>query len=74
MSKAINLDSFIKAVWAASDIGTKKGIAMEMIQASHAKAETKQKALRDLELMASPKKVDFFVTNYSFSGAGMKVI
>jgi hypothetical protein len=74
MSKAINLESFIKAVWAAGDLATKKGIAVEMINASHAKAETKEKALRDLQSMVSTKKVDFFVTNYSFSGSGMKVI
>lgn len=70
---AINLDTFVQAVWSTKDVVRKREIAAEMIQASHAKAQTKAKALADLNKL-SPTKIDFFVSNYSFSGAGLKVI
>ena len=70
---SVNLDTFVQAVWATKDMDQKRAIATEMIQASHAKAQTKAKALADLNKL-SPTKIDFFVSNFSFSGSGLKVI
>lgn len=69
---ALNLDTLVQKVWQAPNVTEKRLAAKEMINYSRAKAETKAKALRDIESMSS-NAIDKFVTNYSFSGTGMKV-
>lgn len=68
----INLDQYVKAVWEAKT-NLDKRIAMEaLVDASHAKKETK--ILTKLKIKSLyGKKLDSFATNYAFSGEGMKV-
>jgi hypothetical protein len=68
----LNLDVLVQKVWQAPNVTEKRHAAREMINYSRAKAATKVKALRDIESMSSTA-IDRFVTNYSFSGSGMKV-
>lgn len=69
-----NLDSYIQEVFQAADLEAKKQAMTKLIEVSHAKAETKTKALKSLEAINSPVRVDSFAFNYSESGNGNGVI
>ena len=69
---ALNLDQYVKAVWAAKDINSKRAAMKDLITNSHAKAETKKLSLFKIESL-SMSQLDKFATNYSFSGEGIKV-
>ena len=69
-----NLTVELKDVYAESDLTKKKELAKRLIENSHAKKTTKNQALFVLiSRLDTPNKVDRFMTNYVFSGEGMKV-
>jgi len=68
----INLDKYIQQVWKAETTEKKREAFKELLAVSHAKTETKVKALRDIQTL-SGKKLDNFATNFAFSGYGLKV-
>lgn len=69
----IDLTQEIKAVFAAkSDVAKRENLRI-MIGKSHAKKETKLRALRELERMRG-SKLDMFAVNYGMSGEGLKVV
>ena len=74
MSKAIDLTANVQAVYEAKTLDAKKAAMLELIEQSHAKSATKDKARRELVRIGSMTKVDFFATNYMMSGEGMKVL
>ncbi len=69
---ALNLDQYVKAVWEAKDVNSKRSAMKDLINNSHAKSETKKLALFKIESLGL-SQLDKFATNYSFSGEGMKV-
>jgi len=68
----LNLDKYVQKVWKAETTDKKREAFKELLAVSHAKTDTKVKALRDIQNM-SGKKLDAFASNYAFSGYGMKV-
>ena len=68
----INLDKYVQKVWKSETTDQKREAFKELLAVSHAKTETKVKALRDIQTL-SGKRLDTFATNYAFSGYGMKV-
>jgi hypothetical protein len=74
MSKAINLEVELNAVWQAQTLEGKKVAMRTLIEKSHAKAETKRKALIEVDRATSVNKLDKFAFNYMASGEGMKVL
>jgi len=68
----MNLDKYVQKVWKAETTDKKREAFKELLAVSHAKTDTKVKALRDIQTM-SGKKLDSFASNYAFSGYGMKV-
>lgn len=70
----IDLTQEIKAVFTATSEVDKRTNLRIMIEKSHAKKETKIKALREIELIRSGRRLDMFAVNYGMSGEGLKVI
>jgi len=68
-----DLSSYVNAVYAARSLELKKEKMREMIEASHAKKETKKLAFIKLEMCRSADAINKFATNYMFSGEGLKV-
>ena len=68
-----NLTNELHTVWATPTLKAKIDAMTKLIESSHAKKETKQKALRQLHSLRLPSKVDAFASNYMLSGEGMKV-
>lgn len=69
----VDLSQDVQAVYAAKTIEDKRDAFVKLVEKSHAKATTKEKALRDC-MRASATKIDFFATNFMLSGEGSKVI
>lgn len=69
----VDLSKELDAVYKASSLSDKKDAMFILIENSHAKKETKMKAKNQVAFLQSPNKIDFFATNYVFSGEGMKV-
>lgn len=67
-----NLETELKSVWSATDLPSKVAAMTSLINESHAKKTTKEKALRDITRM-SAKQLDKFAVNYMMSGEGMAV-
>ena len=67
----INLDKYVTKVWKAETAEQKREAFKELLAVSHAKTETKVKALREIQTL-SGKRLDSFATNFAFSGYGMK--
>lgn len=68
----IDLTEEIKAVFTAnSDVAKRESLRI-LIDKSHAKAETKFRALRTVEQIRG-SKLDMFAVNYGMSGEGLKV-
>ena len=59
-------------VWSAVSLEAKRNAMTNLIEASHAKKETKLKALRMLPKMKA-HQVDKFAANYMMSGEGLGV-
>lgn len=68
----LNLDKYVQKVWKAESTEQKREAFKELLAVSHAKTETKVKALRDIQTL-SGRQLDTFATNYAFSGYGLKV-
>jgi len=68
----MNLDKYVQQVWKAETTEKKREAFKELLAVSHAKTETKVKALRDIQAL-SGKRLDLFATNFAFSGYGLKV-
>ena len=58
----------------ATGLEAKKEAMVEMINDSHAKAITKQKALAQVEYINNENKLLSFAYNYAMSGEGLKVV
>lgn len=70
---AKNLTNEVQKVWAAHTLEAKKKAMEELINAAHAKTETKRLALTKLSMFKSSNQVDKFAVNFMMSGEGMKV-
>lgn len=68
-----DLTKELESVWTAMSLLAKQEAMAKLIEQSHAKKETKEKALRQLKGINTAFKVDKFATNYMLSGEGMKV-
>lgn len=68
-----NLTDFVNAVWAAKNVDEKRLAVKNLIEASHAKKETKMKYLNSIRNLSS-NKLDQFAVNFAMSGEGIKVI
>jgi hypothetical protein len=69
----LQLDKYLKDIDAATSLDAKKEALVEMINASHAKAETKRKALIIADTLSHPTKVLQYAYNFALSGEGMAV-
>ena len=70
----LNLESNLKKINAANGLEAKKEVMIEMINESHAKAITKQRALTTVNYINSETKLLSFAYNYAMSGEGLKVV
>ena len=67
-----NLERELKLVWNAPSWMEKYDAMSKLINESHAKKDTKEKALRDISQMTA-RQIDTFAANYMMSGEGLKV-
>ena len=70
---AIDLTAFVQKVWLVNDLASKKSAMFELINASHAKADTKRLYTAKVNIERNPKRLDTLASNYALSGEGMKV-
>ena len=70
----LNLENNLKKINEATGLEAKKEAMVEMINDSHAKAITKQKALAQVEYINNENKLLSFDYNYAMSGEGLKVV
>ena len=70
----LNLENNLKKINEATGLEAKKEAMVEMINDSHAKAITKQKALAQVEYINNENKLRSFAYNYAMSGEGLKVV
>ena len=70
---AIDLTSFVQKVWIAQGLEAKKNAMNELINASHAKADTKRLFTAKVNIERNPNRLDTLASNYAMSGEGMKV-
>jgi|TARA_R100000426_G_scaffold80127_1_gene57887 hypothetical protein len=70
----LNLENNLKKINEATGLEAKKEAMVEMINDSHAKAITKQKALAQVEYINNENKLLSFAYNYAMSGEGLKVV
>ncbi len=68
-----NLTDYVTAVWTAKTLNEKRDAVKSLIEASHAKKETKAKYLTNIQNLSS-NKLDQFAVNFAMSGEGIKVI
>ncbi|CAB4142619.1 hypothetical protein UFOVP447_20 [uncultured Caudovirales phage] len=73
MTKAIDLSSYVHNVWSAEGLEAKKSAMLELIEASHAKADTKRLYTTKVNMERNPSRLDILASNYTMSGEGMKV-
>lgn len=73
MSKAIDLTTYVQNVWFAPTLQGKKNAMFELIEASHAKKETKRLYTAKVNIERNPNRLDTLASNYAMSGEGMKV-
>lgn len=73
MSKAIDLTTYVQNVWVAAGLDAKKAAMIDLINASHAKADTKRLFTAKVSIERNPRKLDTLASNYAMSGEGMKV-
>lgn len=70
----LNLETNLKKINEANGLEAKKEAMVEMINESHAKAITKQKALAQVDYISNENKLLSFAYNYAMSGEGLKVV
>lgn len=70
---AIDLTTYVQKVWSVNDLTSKKAAMIELINASHAKADTKRLYTAKVNIERNPKRLDTLASNYAMSGEGMKV-
>lgn len=68
-----NLNEYVQKIWGEKSPQKKRELIKEMINFSSAKDMTKKKYLMEVEKMPD-WKLDFFCSDYSMSGNGLKVI
>jgi len=73
MTKAVDLTSYVQKVWASTGLDAKKNAMIELINASHAKADTKRLYTTKVNMERNPNRLDTFASSYTMSGEGMKV-
>lgn len=70
---ATDLTTYVQKVWLVNDLASKKVAMFELINASHAKADTKRLYTAKVNIERNPKRLDTLASNYAMSGEGMKV-
>lgn len=70
---SVDLTSYVQKVWIASGLVAKKAAMIELINASHAKADTKRLFTAKVNIERNPNRLDILASNYAMSGEGMKV-
>lgn len=70
---ATDLTSYVQKVWLATGLEAKKNAMIELINASHAKADTKRLFTAKVNIERNPNRLDTLASNYAMSGEGMKV-
>jgi hypothetical protein len=70
---AIDLTTQVQKVWLAQGLQAKKDAMLELISASHAKADTKRLFTAKVNIERNPNRLDTLASNYAMSGEGMKV-
>lgn len=70
---SVDLTTYVQKVWLASDLASKKTAMLDLITASHAKADTKRLFTAKVNIERNPRKLDTLASNYAMSGEGMKV-
>ena len=73
MTKAIDLTTYVQKVWLAQGLDAKKTAMLDLINASHAKADTKRLFTAKVNIERNPSRLDNLASNYAMSGEGMKV-
>jgi len=68
------LDQYLEVIKQAEGLDAKKEAMIEMINQSHAKARTKQKALNYVQYVSNENRLLAFAYNFALSGEGYKVI
>lgn len=70
---AIDLTAFVQKVWIAQGLKAKQAAMIELINASHAKADTKRLYTAKVNIERNPARLDNLASNYAMSGEGLKV-
>lgn len=70
---ATDLTTYVQKVWLAQGLQDKKTAMLELINASHAKADTKRLFTAKVNIERNPNRLDSLASNYAMSGEGMKV-
>lgn len=70
---ALDLTTHVQKVWLARGLQAKKDAMVELIAASHAKADTKRLFTAKVNIERNPNRLDTLASNYAMSGEGMKV-
>ena len=68
-----DLSDMMVSVYLGITIEEKRNRMVALIEASHAKKETKKLALVKLSQLKTANAIDKFATNYTLSGEGMKI-
>lgn len=68
-----DLTTFVQKVWISQGLEAKKSAMLELINASHAKADTKRLFAAKVNIERNPNRLDTLASNYAMSGEGMKV-
>ncbi len=70
---AADLTQYVQKVWLAQGLVSKKAAMVDLINASHAKADTKRLFTAKVNIERNPNRLDTLASNYAMSGEGMKV-
>lgn len=68
-----DLTTYVQNVWQSRGLEAKRVAMIDLINASHAKNETKRLYIKKAELERNPNKLDTLASNYAMSGEGLKV-
>lgn len=74
MTKAINLTDYVQAVWRAVGLRDKQTAMFDLIEASHAKKETKRLFTAKVKIERDYRRLDNLASHYAMSGEGLKVL
>ena len=69
-----DLSANVQVVWAKTTRDDKREAFIEMVLASDAKQETKDKAIKEVSRLRSADQVDTFAANYMMRGEGNGVL